>query len=276
MARILIVDDDEDFLRLLSEYMQSVGFEHEVAAGVQQARSCLEKFRYDVVISDFNMPGETGHDLFRYVSSVYPETKFALMTGHDLKIKRESLALGVHAFLQKPFYLSELRQTIRNLMQPLPPGEQMETEGCDRIQPHRSRALKIAFCGEDGGEFLNMRRVLEEVGRGDALWRVDGELSPDTLCTNEENLPDVVLLEILMLFKVGFETFGKIKSDARISKAPLLLLAGVPEYAEAVLQSYPYLKVAGILTKPVTGESLANLLEPYRAAADAETGWPGP
>ncbi|MGC8492467.1 MAG: response regulator [Syntrophobacteraceae bacterium] len=269
MARILIVDDDEDFLRLLSEYMQSVGFEHEVAAGAQQARSCLEKFHYDVVISDFNMPGESGHDLFRYVTSAYPQTKFALMTGHDLKIKRESLSLGVHAFLQKPFYLSELRQTIRNLLQSLQPDEQGETSGPDRIAPHPSSALKIAFCGEDGGEFLQMRRVLEEVGRGDAIWKVDGELSPDTLCVNEENIPDVVLLEILMLFKVGFENFEKIKSDVRIRKVPMLLLAGVPEYAEAVLKSYPNLKVAGILTKPVTGESLENLLKPYRAAAGA-------
>ncbi len=269
MARILIVDDDEDFLRLLSEYMQSVGFEHEVAASVQQARSCLEKFDYEVVISDFNMPGETGHDLFRHICSAYPQTKFALMTGHDLKIKRESLALGVHAFLQKPFYLSELRQTIHKLLQPLQPDEQRKTEGPDRMGTQRSSALKIAFCGEDGGEFLNMRRVLEEVGRGDAIWKVDGELSLDALCANEENIPDVVLLEILMLFKVGFENFGKIKSDTRIRKAPLLLLAGVPEYAEAVLQSYPDFKVAGILTKPVTGECLANLLEPYRAAADA-------
>ena len=119
MARILIVDDDEDFLRLLSEYLESVGLEHDVAANAQQARTHLEGFRYDVVISDFNMPGETGLDLFRYVSSVHPKTRFALMTGHGLKIKQESLKMGIHAFIQKPFYLSDLRQTIITLMQPL-------------------------------------------------------------------------------------------------------------------------------------------------------------
>jgi DNA-binding NtrC family response regulator len=70
-----------------------------------------------VVISDFKMPGESGLDLFRYVSSMYPETPFVLITGcDDLRIKRESMRMGVHAYLQKPFYLYELRQTIMNLV----------------------------------------------------------------------------------------------------------------------------------------------------------------
>ena len=64
------------------------------------------------------MPGRSGLDLFRYVSYLYPETRFVLMTGYDdLRIKRESMRMGVHAYMRKPFYLNELRQTIINLMQ---------------------------------------------------------------------------------------------------------------------------------------------------------------
>jgi DNA-binding NtrC family response regulator len=70
-----------------------------------------------VIVSDFKMPGESGLDLFRYVSSKYPETVFVLMTGcDDPGIKRESMRIGVHAYFQKPFYLSELLQTIINLV----------------------------------------------------------------------------------------------------------------------------------------------------------------
>jgi DNA-binding NtrC family response regulator len=117
MARILIVDDDEDLLHLMGEYLESVGLEHDQAVGAEQARNRLKRFQYDMVVSDFNMPGESGLDLLRYVSSRYPETPFVLMTGYcDQRIKRESMRMGVHACIQKPFYMNELSHTIINLM----------------------------------------------------------------------------------------------------------------------------------------------------------------
>ncbi len=113
MARILIVDDDQEILHLMGEYLESVGLEHDLAVSAEQARNRLKRFGYDLVVSDFNMPGESGLDLLRYVSLMYPETPFVLMTGcDDLRIKRESIRMGVHAYIQKPFYLNELWQTI--------------------------------------------------------------------------------------------------------------------------------------------------------------------
>ncbi|MGA2225510.1 MAG: response regulator [Candidatus Micrarchaeaceae archaeon] len=117
MARILIVDDDKDLLYLMGEYLESVGLEYDMAVSAEQARHRLKSFGYDMVVSDFNMPGESGLDLLRYVSSMYPETPFVLMTGcYDLRIKRESMRMGVHAYIQKPFYMNKFSQTIINLM----------------------------------------------------------------------------------------------------------------------------------------------------------------
>ncbi len=117
MFRALIVDDDEDFLFLLGEYLKSVGLEHDQAASAEQARNRLKSFRYDMVVSDFNMPGESGLDLLSHVSSMYPETPFILLTGcDDLRVKRESMRMGAQAYIQKPFYLNELRQTMINLV----------------------------------------------------------------------------------------------------------------------------------------------------------------
>lgn len=117
MARILIVDDDEDILRLIGEYLESAGLEHDLAVGAEQARNRLKYSRYDMVVSDFNMPGESGLDLLRYVSSKYPETPFVLMTGYDdLRIKRESIRMGARAYIKKPFYMNELAHIIINLM----------------------------------------------------------------------------------------------------------------------------------------------------------------
>ena len=104
MARILIVDDDEDLLHLMGEYLESAGLEYHQAVGAEQARNRLKRFGYDMIVSDFNMPGESGLDLLRYVSSIYPETPFVLWTGcDDQRIKREAIRMGVHAYIQKPF-----------------------------------------------------------------------------------------------------------------------------------------------------------------------------
>jgi len=102
----------------MGEYLELIGLENDRAVSAEQAHNRLERSRYDVVVSDFKMPGESGLDLFRYVSSMYPETLFVLITGcNDRWIKRESKKMGVHAYIQKPFYLSELRQTIIKLVQ---------------------------------------------------------------------------------------------------------------------------------------------------------------
>ncbi len=102
----------------MRQYLESVGLEHDLANSAEQARNRLKCSRYDVVVSDFSMPGESGLDLFRYVLSMYPETPFVLITGcDDMRIKRESKRMGVQAYIVKPFYFNELLQTIINLMQ---------------------------------------------------------------------------------------------------------------------------------------------------------------
>jgi DNA-binding NtrC family response regulator len=108
----------------MGEYLESVGLEHDLAVSAEQARNRLKRSGYDVVVSDLNMPGESGLDLLSHVSSMYPETRFILMTGcDDLRIKRESMRMGADAYFEKPFYLNELWQTIINLMRR---GDQME------------------------------------------------------------------------------------------------------------------------------------------------------
>ena len=117
MARILLVDDDEDFLLLMSEYLESIGLEYDLAVSAEQARNRLEHSGYDIVVSDFNMPGESGLDLLRHVSSRYPEIQFVLLTGYDdPRVRREALRMGVHAYIQKPFYMNELWPPIINLL----------------------------------------------------------------------------------------------------------------------------------------------------------------
>lgn len=121
MVKLLLVDDDRDFLVVMSEYLKSLGFEPSLATSARQARDRLKQSRYDMVISDLNMPGESGLDLYRHVSSWYPHIPFILMTGcGELRVKREVLRKGVDAYLEKPFFLNDLMKTIAGVAEANP------------------------------------------------------------------------------------------------------------------------------------------------------------
>ena len=113
MNKALLVDDDEDLLFLIGEYLEAYGIEFDLAESAAQARKRLKYCEYDIVISDLNMPGESGFDLFRSVSSRYPELPFVLMSGNrDPRLRREAVSMGICTFLEKPFLLSDLKRII--------------------------------------------------------------------------------------------------------------------------------------------------------------------
>ena len=113
MAKVLIVEDDPGMLFIMREYLAAHGFQPVCANSAAQARSRLKHSACDFIISDFNMPGESGLDLFRYVSRRYPHVPFILMTGtYDSRVKREALKMGVCKYLEKPFQFSELMSII--------------------------------------------------------------------------------------------------------------------------------------------------------------------
>lgn len=113
MSKVLVVDDDEDLLYIIGEYLGSNGIEFHLAHSAAQARKRLSHGEYDLVISDFNMPGESGLDLFRSTSFRYPRLPFILMSGNlDPRLRREAISMGICNFVQKPFELSYLKSLI--------------------------------------------------------------------------------------------------------------------------------------------------------------------
>jgi two-component system OmpR family response regulator len=117
--RILIVDDDEGFLKILGEYLSACGFEPELACGAAQARNWLARSKFDVVLSDFQMPGESGLDLLCHVKALYSGLPFILMTGSgSSRLKHEAMEMGSSGFMEKPFRVRDLVATIAAFQPP--------------------------------------------------------------------------------------------------------------------------------------------------------------
>lgn len=116
MCRVLIVDDEDDVLVLVGRLLEAKGIDCELAGSAAQARKLLGRTGFDLVISDLNMPGESGFDLFRYVSSQYPGVRFVIMTGcGDSRTKSEARGMGIDAYIEKPFRLFDLMHVVKSL-----------------------------------------------------------------------------------------------------------------------------------------------------------------
>jgi DNA-binding NtrC family response regulator len=123
IPKILIVEDDEGLLRIIGEYLSAYGFEPELAGSAAQARNCLMRSKYDAVLSDLQLPGESGLDLLGHVKSRYPGLPFILVTGSDsLRQKHEIMKMGGNEYIEKPFRLKDLVKTISTVLAPADPG----------------------------------------------------------------------------------------------------------------------------------------------------------
>jgi len=125
MARLLIVDDDKDLLLIMSEYLKAYGFELELAYSADQARRYLESSECDAILSDFNMPGESGLDLLGHVSSRYPGLPFIMMTGCSMPLLKDAaMKMGSSGYVVKPFRLRDLLSTLKTVLGFSNQGEQ--------------------------------------------------------------------------------------------------------------------------------------------------------
>ena len=112
-ARLLVVDDDADMLRLLSMRLQAAGYRVSAAASAEAALAQLELERPQLVISDVRLPGLDGLALFDEVHRRHPSLPVILLTAHGtIPDAVEATRRGVFTYLTKPYDSKELLERI--------------------------------------------------------------------------------------------------------------------------------------------------------------------
>jgi DNA-binding NtrC family response regulator len=108
-SRILLVDDEKDFVEMLTLRLEEIGEE------VLQAYSgleCLEKMNeaeVDVVILDIKMPGMDGIETLQEIKKRYPLVEVIMLTGHGtIETAVQGMKLGAYDFLIKPADFDDL------------------------------------------------------------------------------------------------------------------------------------------------------------------------
>ncbi len=102
-ARILVVDDKENILKLFARILGD-GYELSTASDGGRAISLLASQPFDVVVTDLRMPGADGFEVLRAVKARAPETEVVMMTAYATVTDAvEAMKQGAYDYLQKPF-----------------------------------------------------------------------------------------------------------------------------------------------------------------------------
>ncbi len=128
-AHVLVVDDDEDILRLLTMRLKARGFRVSAVGSAEQALVQIAVDTPRVVVSDVRLPGQDGLALFEEIRRTRPTLPVILLTAHgNIPDAVDATSRGVFGYLTKPFDSQILLEKIDRALQlsepTLPAGEE--------------------------------------------------------------------------------------------------------------------------------------------------------
>ena len=107
--KTLLVDDDELIRDSLSMTFATKGCFLQVAETAEQGLQAIKEQQFDIIISDFRLPGMNGLDFLKLTAVTQPQAvKFLITAYRDDHIFSEAIRLGIHEFIEKPFSVKVL------------------------------------------------------------------------------------------------------------------------------------------------------------------------
>jgi DNA-binding NtrC family response regulator len=122
-GRILIVDDDRFFTKVLRIILTGENFQVNSAVSLAEARALLRETRFDVIISDLRMPdGDDGLSLLEQLRAEGNPVPFIMLTGYgEVGNYMVAMNAGATEYLNKPVRAEELFAAIQNCLRPADP-----------------------------------------------------------------------------------------------------------------------------------------------------------
>lgn len=112
--KVLLVDDETEYVQTLSERLQMREFGTAVAHNGEEAMSMVRKEEPEVMVLDLRMPGIDGMEVLRKLKQEHANVEVIILTGHGTERDRElAMQLGAFAYLEKPVDIDKLSQTMK-------------------------------------------------------------------------------------------------------------------------------------------------------------------
>jgi two-component system, NtrC family, response regulator HydG len=243
--RILIVDDEENMRKTLSDILRREGYDTMTAAtGEEAVELCEDDGGFDIILMDVRMPGISGVEAFRRIRRHKEGVRVILMTAYGLEdLKRAALDEGAVAFLPKPL---DLEKTI------------------DLIAEVKETAILVVEEDESIADTLS--NELTEQG-----YRVTVTASPhDALELVEQIRFDLIFLDVNLPAMNGLELYMAIKEITPGSVA--IMITGMEAEFEKLAQEAVKRNAYTIIRKPLDIDHVLGMLSRFlgkRASGDS-------
>ena len=115
--RVLVVDDEEKFCKIVAEFLQGRGYEAVAAPNGSEALQLVERFSPEVVLLDLIMPGLSGLDLLKLVRSRLFPPRVIIVTATE-EVATQVLREGAETYVCKPISLEAVERLISGFWPP--------------------------------------------------------------------------------------------------------------------------------------------------------------
>ena len=113
-SKVLLVDDEREFVQTLSERLQLRDMGSAVAYDGESALSMVQEDEPEVMIIDLKMPGVSGLEILKKVKATRPQIEVIVLTGHGCETDRKQcMDLGAFAYMQKPVDINLLSEALK-------------------------------------------------------------------------------------------------------------------------------------------------------------------
>lgn len=116
MTKILIVDDEEEALEVLSDYLGDLGYKTKTALNGAIALDLLKKDKFDILILDLKMPEISGEDVLKSLGSFSADTEVIVTTGYcdgGFTEERVRQYFSIASYIEKPIDLNEIEKALK-------------------------------------------------------------------------------------------------------------------------------------------------------------------
>lgn len=112
-ADVLLVDDEEQFLKVLSQRLEGRGMKVDTSVSGEDALKKVKGKEFDAIILDLAMPGMSGIEALKRIRSENPDMQIIMLTGHgSIEKGIEAMKAGAVDFLEKPADLNKILEKV--------------------------------------------------------------------------------------------------------------------------------------------------------------------
>ena len=232
--KILLVDDDPDFIEGMALILEIAGHDVEIASSGEVAVQKFAEQNFDITFMDVRMPGMNGVESFFEIRKIKPDARVMMMTAYTLEqLLEQAMNNGALGVLYKPISQAVLLEAVEDL-----------------------KAAGIILLVDDDPDFVEgIQQNLVNAGYAVVIAR-DGQEAVDRVVGGAF---DVLVLDLRLPVMSGLEVYLELKKRGRT--LPTIIVTGyVVEEADSI-NALADMSVTGCLTKPISSEQLLQAIE---------------